>query len=230
MNSEIQILTEEIGRMKSLFTEERLYGNLVEQQEKELFFACTRSYLGDDEESYCIDYGGVWTCGKYTMAPYTKEWRGINKFNEGQVYWPIMDDTGTLVEEGITGKLFFLLKIYPDRNGFTELTFSWWDSEWARTLAKLQYLGSFECGDNNELLFTLKFEKAQIVDFSTGDPEVIDDITDVRLKEFVGKWIEQANVGTVVSGLGDPSTEKLFTGEQLKTFIEGMMKMGNDVE
>ena len=56
-------LTEEIKRMKSLFTEERLYGNLVEQEEE----ITIRKYPEDFEDKFrAAVINGVWY---YEIAP-----------------------------------------------------------------------------------------------------------------------------------------------------------------
>jgi len=181
--------------------------------------------LNQKNKHYCINYGGATSCGRVKAFPHTKIWKGVNLFDDKNGAKFDMYVDGVLKNNvTITGELRFMLKIWKDKNeGFVELIFEWWDNDWDRALAFIEFNGEFECGDKNQLLFDLWFEKAAIVDFTNPNKKAgeIIDYPDKRTEEFIGFWMRNVNG----LGLGTPKkgSAKPFTGKELQDVIKIMM-------
>ena len=207
--------------VKELLKEEQKQQLLVEQAK--LYFDCTENYKGVEDDYYCIKYGPKYNCGRYKMHPsYSKEWQGINIFDEGT--FTRGKGNTTSPKKPVKGKVGVILEIF-EKNSYFELYFEWLDTEWGRVIARLIYGGKFKCGDNNNLLFyDIKLDIVDVMDMSdhstwedeSQEPGVVEGKGKALVKSFFNKILAQ----TQNLKLNNP---KNLSGDEMMNDINAIM-------
>ena len=148
-------MKEEIERIKTLFTEERLYGNLVQEQSKvakaKRHFHCLDDFLGAKDKSYCISFGHTKAkdCGRYKWGV-GEEYKSIHN---GITLHPY-ETNDDYPEKEYAFEIKFELIIWKQNNRF-ELKYTIIDPENGDERYWFAVLGEFECKDNGNGVFKI---------------------------------------------------------------------------
>jgi hypothetical protein len=184
---------------------------------KDLFFDCTKNYMGKKDNYWCIKYGSLHSCGYYKgTSDYRKEWEGEKTFGGGEVNWNIQNRQ-TLE---IKGYKWFKLTIWEENSHF-ELVIGYEDEEYGRFLGGIIFSGVFECGSKKELLFKdIVIIEVGFRDLSGGgDGKHVTDKNNAKLKKFVNQVLTKSKHLKLVGVDKNP-----LTGDEMRHDIEQIME------
>jgi|2_EtaG_2_1085320.scaffolds.fasta_scaffold06807_2 hypothetical protein len=156
-------LEQEINRIKSLFTEERLYGNLIKEQVDEphkgpRFFACLDDYKGVDK-NWCIliakdGASPKKSCGQYKYS-ITEQYRIL--YHGRTIHRKKAGDDELQSKMQIIDKVEFSLEMFKKKKGletgYFELIFKLLagQAEGENEHVRMTYRGQFKCGGAENL-------------------------------------------------------------------------------